>query len=191
MDEKVDAPGKKFSISMALIMAILGTAVIAASFFMPWWVRIENTVGPLQTIYLYKSARIWPFEIEEYMWAVRDPRLKMALLYPFMLVAASFLLAITSMFLRNRTTTGGVTALLSGAASTASHFVFRNLFEGYMETIGETVSGGMGWLHWGYGLGSKLSLAAAVLMAAAGALQLFKTEHFELEFVLEKETEGS
>ena len=193
MEENTDTYEKTFSISLALIITLIGAVTIVASIYFPWWERIDNLLGPLHTIRLYKSDRITPFNIEEYVWAVRDPTLKNAMLYPFILMVLSFLLSIMSLIFHSKSKTiikGGIT-LMSGASSAASFFTFQYLFEGYMKNIGETVSGSIGYLHWGYGLGCKLSLAAAALMITTWALNLIKTERFEFDLVFEKETEDT
>jgi uncharacterized membrane protein len=193
MEENANTHAKTFSIPLGLIITLLGVVTIAVSIYFPWWERLDNMVGPLHIIHLYKSAMKNPFKFEEYVWTVRDPTLRKAMLYPFILMATSFIFSIISLILlkKSKTIIRGVITLISGAASATSFFVFQHLFEGYMKKIGETVSGSIGYLHWGYGLGCKLSLAAAALMITAWALNLLKTERFEIDLVFEKETEDT
>ena len=193
MEKKVETHKKIVSIPLALIIALAGISAIALSIYLPWWGMLDNTLGPLKTIQLYKSTVKIPFDIEEYIWEVHDPKLKTAMLYPFLLTTLSLTFSITSIIYHKMTKrkTTGVLALMSGAVTITSIIVFKTRIESYMEGIGETIAGSMGYLHWGYGLGWKLSLAATVLMIIAGLLQLLKTGSFEFEVVFEKETEAA
>ena len=154
---------------------------------------LDNTLGPLKTIYLYKSMFKFPLEIQEYVWAVQDPILKTAMLYPFLLMTLSLTFSIINFihYKMKKKKAAGVLALISGVLSITSFLVFTTRYETYMEGMNETISGSVGYLHWGYGLGWKLSLGASVLMIIAGLLQLFQTGYFEFEVMFEKETENT
>jgi len=193
MEENVETHKKVVSIPLALIIALIGVSVIALSIYLPWWNMLDNTLGPLKTIYLYKSTLKFPLEFQEYVWAVRDPILKTAMQYPFLLMTLSLTFSIINFihYKMKKKKAAGVLSLISGAASITSFFVFKSRFETYMEGTNETIAGSVGYLHWGYGLGWKLSLAATVLMTIAGLLQLLQTGYFEFEVMFEKETENT
>lgn len=193
MEENVETHKKVISIPFALIIALAGILAITLSIYLPWWEMLDNTIGPMRTIHLYKSVVKFPFEIEEYAWVVGDPILKTAMLSPFLLMALSLAFSILSVIHHkmNKRKTVGALALMGGAASITSFFVFKNRFETYMEGLGESISGSVGYLHWGYGLGWRLSLAATALMIIAGLLQFLQAEYFEFEVAFEKETEDT
>ena len=193
MEENVETHKKVISIPLALIIALIGISVIALSMYLPWWNMLDNTLGPLKTIYLYKSTTKFHLEIQEYVWAVRDPILKTAMLYPFLLMTLSLTFSIINLFhyKMKKKKAAGIFALISSATSITSFLVFTTRFETYMEGMNETIAGSVGYLHWGYGLGWKLSLVATALMIIAGLLQLLQTGYFEFEVVFEKETEAA
>lgn len=193
MEENVETHKKVVSIPLALIIALIGISVIALSIYLPWWNMLDNTLGPLKTIYLYKSMFKFPLEIQEYVWAVRDPILKTAMLYPFLLMTLSLTFSIINFihYKMEKKKAAGVLALISGVLSITSFLVFTTRFETYMVGMNETIAGSVGYLHWGYGLGWKLSLVASVLMIIAGLLQLLQTGYFEFEVMFEKETEAA
>ena len=130
---------------------------------------------------------------KEYVWMVRNPILKASMLTPFLLIILSLTFSIINLIyykMRGKKA-ASVLSFISSATLIASFFVFKSEFETYMAGINESITGATGYLHWGYGLGWKLALVAAVLMIIVGLLQLFQTGHFEFEVMFEKETEDT
>jgi len=153
---------------------------------------LDNTIGPLKTIHLYKSTMIMPYK-KEYVWMVRNPVLKASMLTPFLLIIISLAFSIINLIYYKMKKKKAASALsfISSAALIASFIVFKSRFEVYMKGINESITGAMGYLHWGYGLGWKLAIIASVLMFIAGLLQLLQPRQFEFEVMFEKETEDT
>jgi len=192
MDERVERHKSIVSIPFALIIALIGITVIALSIYLPWWNMIDNTIGPLETIHLYRSTMKMPLT-KEFVWMVRSPILKTAMLTPLLLMILSLAFSVINViyYKMRKKEVASVLAFTSALASVAAFFVFMSKFEMYMYGTNESVSGGIGYLHWGYGLGWKLSVVSSVLMFIAGLLQWFQTGHFEFEVMFEKETEDT
>ena len=192
MEEKVEISKNIVSIPLALITNLAGILVIAISIYLPWWNMLDNTIGPLKTIHLYKSTMIMPYK-KEYVWMVRPPVLKTAMLTPFLLIIISLAFSIINLIYYKMKKKKAASALsfISSAALIASFIVFKSRFEVYMKGINESITGAMGYLHWGYGLGWKLAIIASVLMFIAGLLQLLQPRQFEFEVMFEKETEDT
>ena len=192
MEEKAEIHKNIVSIPLALIITLAGIIVSAISLYLPWWNMLDNTIGPLKTIHLYKSTMIMPYK-KEYVWMVRNPVLKASMLTPFILIILSLIFSIINLIyykMRGKKA-ASVLSFISSATLIASFFVFKSGFETYMAGTKESITGATGYLHWGYGLGWKLALVAAVLMIIVGLLQLFQTGHFEFEVMFEKETEDT
>ena len=192
MEEKAEIHKNIVSIPLALIINLVGIIVTAISIYLPWWNMLDNTIGPLKTIHLYKSTMLMPYK-KEYVWMVQNPVLKASMLTPFLLIILSLILSITNIIYYKMKGKKAASALsfISSAALIASFFVFKSEFERYMAGINESITGATGYLHWGYGLGWKLALVAAVLMIIVGLMQLFQTGRFEFEVMFEKETEAT
>lgn len=182
------------SIPLAQLFSIGAILIIIISLYLPWWGMIDNTIGPLRTIHLYKSMIGIPEKMVSYIWAEKNQDLRTVMIYPLILMILALFSSISTLFLifKENSKIGGILALLSGVLIISSSVFFQVKLSSYLRMTGETITGSIGFLHWGLGLGWRLSLVAIALLAF-NALFLLSvrtdTSPLKVEFEFEKESE--
>jgi hypothetical protein len=190
VEENVELSERVLSVPIALVLSLLSFILVVASLFLPWWSQLDSTLGFLRIIFLYRQVRIIPYELEEFAWEVGNVLLRSSMLVPLVMAVSSLVASVLNSYMVYRKRFfRGLLSYIGGACILLSPVLFTLLFSRYMVSLNDTVSGSMGFLKWGYGLGWRVPFLAAALMVLNGLLISFERYDFEIGVSIDSEPE--